>query len=87
MAIAMSPSVTVSIAAEISGMFRLMPRVSRVRVSVFDGQDLRIAGNQQHVVEGQGFLDAQGEGAGRRVGLRGVECHGRGPFRYLGGPT
>ena len=35
---AMSPSVTVSIAAEISGMFRLMPRVSRVRVSVLPGR-------------------------------------------------
>ena len=38
MAIAMSPSVTVSIAAEISGMFSVMPRVSRVRVLVLDGR-------------------------------------------------
>ena len=37
MAIAMSLSVTVSIAAEISGIFSEIPRVSRVRVLVAAG--------------------------------------------------
>ena len=38
MAIAMSLSVTVSIAAEISGMFSAISRVSRVRVSAAEGR-------------------------------------------------
>ena len=46
------------------------------------GQHLGVGRDQQHVVEGERLLDARG-GVGWGVG--GVECHGGGPFRYLGG--
>ena len=44
MAMAMGASVTVSIAADISGMPRSMVRVSRVRVSVWLGSTAEAAG-------------------------------------------
>ena len=44
MAIAIGASVTVSIAADISGMLRVMVRVSRVRVSVWLGRTAEAAG-------------------------------------------
>ena len=44
MAIAMAASVTVSIAADISGMPSSMVRVSRVRVSVWLGRTAEAAG-------------------------------------------
>ena len=60
MAMAMGASVTVSIAAEISGMFRVISRVSRVRVSVtLVGQSLGIGRHDEDVVEGQGFRDSR----------------------------
>ncbi len=60
MAMAIGASVTVSMAEEISGMFSGMLRVSRVRVSVADGQHLGIGGHHQHVVEGQRLHDPRG---------------------------
>ena len=57
MAMASAPSVTVSIAAEISGMPSSISRVSRVRVSVSPGRTLGCGRLQQHVVEGQRLAD------------------------------
>ena len=53
MAMAMRASVTVSIAAEISGMFSAIARVTKVRVSAAAGSTSDGARHQQHVVEGQ----------------------------------
>ena len=52
-AIAIRDSVTVSIALEISGVRRVIPRVSRVRVSTSLGMTSVSPGQQQHVVVGQ----------------------------------
>ena len=52
-ATAIRASVTVSIAAETSGMRRVMPRDSRVVVSASPGCRSEYAGHQQHVVERQ----------------------------------
>ena len=94
MAIAMSPSVTVSMAAEMIGMRRLIPRVSRVLVSVAEGSTWEYAGHQQHVVERVGFQDLGYERIARRRfsagGGRLGTCRepwGGGPFRNLGGPS
>jgi len=51
MAIAMAASVTVSIAADISGMRSSMVRVRRVRVSVWLGRTDEAAGFQEDVIE------------------------------------
>ena len=48
---------TVSIAAEISGMPSSISRVRRVPDVDLGGQDLGVGGHEQHVVEGQGFAD------------------------------
>ena len=53
MAMAIRASVTVSIAADTSGMLRAISRVKRVRVSAVGGQDRGGRRHQQHVVEGQ----------------------------------
>ena len=52
-AIAIRDSVTVSIALEISGVRRVMPRVSRVLVSTSLGMTSVSPGQQQDVVVGQ----------------------------------
>ena len=52
-AMAIRDSVTVSIALEISGVCRVIPRVSRVRGVDLAGDDVGLAGQQQHVVVGQ----------------------------------
>jgi hypothetical protein len=57
MAMAMRPSVTVSIAALTSGMLSAIPRVIRVRVSAVDGQHRRGRGHQEDVVEGEGLAN------------------------------
>ena len=56
-AIASFASVTVSIAAESSGMPSSISRVSRVRDVDLGGQDLGMGGLEQHVVEGQRLSD------------------------------
>ena len=53
MAMASRASVTVSIAAEMIGRLRLIERVSRVRMSASAGKHRRVAGREQHVVEGE----------------------------------
>ena len=57
MAIASRASVTVSMAAETNGRFSRIPRVSRVERSTSRGQDVRVGGYEQDVVEGECFLD------------------------------
>ncbi len=64
-AIARRDSVTVSIAAETSGMFSGISRVRRVRVVDLARQHLAVRRDQQHVVEGQGLGDA---GLAHRLG-------------------
>ena len=49
-------SVTVSMAADTSGMFRGMLRVRRVARLNVAGQDRRMGGNQEDVVKRQRFL-------------------------------
>ena len=56
MAIARRASVTVSMAADSSGKFRRMLRVSCVAEADFAGQDLGMGGDEQDVVEGERFL-------------------------------
>ena len=53
MVIAIRLSVTVSMAAEMSGMASSIRLVRRVRRSVLAGQHRRAARHQQHVVEGE----------------------------------
>jgi hypothetical protein len=50
------PSVTVSMAADSSGRFRVMLRVRRVARLTSRGRILRMGGDEQDVVECQGFL-------------------------------
>ncbi len=50
-------SVTVSMAAETSGILSSMSRVSRVREVDVVGQHAGVRGDEQDVVEGEGFLD------------------------------
>ncbi len=63
-AIAISDSVTVSIAAETSGTFSAMPRVNRVAVSTSRGCVSEWRGEQQDVVEREGhnLTDARRRG-------------------------
>ena len=61
MTIAMSASVTVSIAEEMTGMASAMSRVSRVAVSAWLGSTSDSAGTQQDVVEGQAEPDVHWE--------------------------
>ena len=55
-AIASRASVTVSIAADTSGISSVMLRVIRVAVDTSLGRTRDSAGNEQHVVECQAFL-------------------------------
>ena len=55
-AIASRASVTVSIAAEISGMFSEIDGVSRVTVETSFGRTLRLRRDEEHVVEGEPLL-------------------------------
>ena len=57
MATAMGASVTVSIAAESSGMPRSIVAVRRGRRADGGGENPRVGGDQGNVVEGQGFPD------------------------------
>ena len=55
-AIARPASVTVSIAADTSGMFRRMLRDSWVERLVVARQDRGVRGHEKHVIEGQRLL-------------------------------
>ena len=57
MAMASRASVTVSIAAETTGMLSAMLRVRRVLKRDVAGNDLRMRGDEQDVVESQRFAD------------------------------
>ena len=57
MAIASRASVTVSIAAETSGMLSVIERVRRVVEGDVAGNDEGMRGDEQDVVEGQRFPD------------------------------
>ena len=67
MAIAIRASVTVSMAAETSGMRRLISRVSREVVSTSLGIDVAHAREQQDVVVGQADLGKRRWDRGRSV--------------------
>jgi hypothetical protein len=71
MAMARRDSVTVSMAADTSGMFRLISRVRRRAQGDVRRHHLGITGQQQHVVEGEGFLKSFLLGASTASG-RGV---------------
>ena len=65
MAIASRDSVTVSIAAEMTGMFRPMSAVRRVREVDLAGMDVRVRRKEEDVVERQGQGDrVVGSGSG-----------------------
>ena len=89
MAMAIAASVTVSMAEETSGMCSGISRVSRVSVETAAGQDLRVAGHDQHVVEGQRLLDPRSHLAGRRGTSRPFVSGGAmaRPFVTLAVPT
>ena len=52
-AIAISDSVTVSMAAETSGTWSVMPRVKRLAVLTSSDGPANAAGDEEHIVEGQ----------------------------------
>jgi hypothetical protein len=80
MAMARRASVTVSIAADTSGIFRSMSRVRRRAQTDVRRHHLGIAGQQQHVVEGEGFLNGDAVRLRARVSL----YEGRGEFQLIG---
>ena len=57
MVMARRASVTVSMAAESSGTFRRMRRVSWVQRSTSRGENFRVGRDQQDVVEGESFFE------------------------------
>ena len=77
-AMASAASVTVSIGAEISGMFSSMLRVSRRAGVGVGGDEIAAGGDQQHVVERDPIGNDLGvfHGIGIRTGVRDVKFEG-----------
>ena len=78
-AIASRASVTVSIAAETTGISRAIVRVSRVEVIDVVRQDRRLGRNEQHVIEGQAFLAELAVAV--ELELQGAQCSPGVPLR------